>query len=134
MEYGAVKHSIMEQLRERGCRITKQRELLVDIILREQCNNCKEIYYMAAKQDPKIGMATVYRMMNTLEEMGALKWRSEYRLCEQERGHKGYLVEFQDSTSMELKQEVVNEILERGLDARGYLKGRKVRRVINVQA
>lgn len=133
-EYGMIKKSIIEQLRERGCRITKQRELLVDIILKERCNNCKEIYYMAAKQDPKIGIATVYRMMNTLEEIGALKWRNEYRICEQETKKTGYLVEFKDSSSIELKYEMVHEILERGLESRGYLRGRKIRRVVNAQA
>ncbi|MBQ7796534.1 MAG: transcriptional repressor [Lachnospiraceae bacterium] len=125
-----MKKVILEQLREQGCRITKQRELLVDIILKERCNNCKEIYYLAAKQDPNIGMATVYRMMNTLEEIGALKWRNEYRICEQEGSPKHCLVEFQDSSSMELKQEILHEILERGLEARGYLKGRRVKRVM----
>lgn len=129
MEYREIKHTIINQLREHGCRITKQRELLVDIILKEQCNNCKEIYYMAAKQDPKIGMATVYRMMNTLEEIGALKWRNEYRICEQEE-KKEYQIRFQDSSTIEVKREVVYEILERGLDARGCLKGRRIQRVI----
>ena len=54
-----MKNYILDQLRQRGCRITKQREVLIDVILREQCNNCKEIYYMAVKEDPDIGMATV---------------------------------------------------------------------------
>lgn len=130
-ENRAIKGAILDQLRERGCRITKQRELLVDIILREQCNNCKEIYYLAAKQDPKIGMATVYRMMNTLEEIGALKWRNEYRICEQDGTPvKSCLVEFHDSSSMELRPEMLSEILERGLEARGHLRGRKIRNVM----
>ena len=80
-----MKKHILNQLRESGCRITKQREVLVDVILREKCNNCKEIYYLAAKEDPSIGMATVYRMMNTLEEIGALKWRNEYKICDQRK-------------------------------------------------
>lgn len=130
MEYREIKHTIINQLREHGCRITKQRELLVDIILKEQCNNCKEIYYMAAKQDPKIGMATVYRMMNTLEEIGALKWRNEYRICEPEEEKREYRIRFQDSSTIEVKREVLYEILERGLDARGCLKGRRIQRVI----
>ena len=35
-------------------------------------NCCKEIYYEAVKKDPSIGIATVYRMMNLLEEIGAV--------------------------------------------------------------
>lgn len=39
------KENIIEKLRERGCRITKQRQILLDVILKEECSCCKEIYY-----------------------------------------------------------------------------------------
>ena len=57
---------VIQRLKEQGCRITKQRMVLLDIILNENCSSCKEIYYKASKIDPKIGTATVYRMINTL--------------------------------------------------------------------
>lgn len=127
----AAKDSILQQLRQRGCRITKQREILVDVILREQCSNCKEIYYMAVKEDPNIGMATVYRMMNVLEEIGALKWRNEYRICEKENAESGkWIVEFSDDSCIEMKDELFRNTVEHGLDVRGHLKGRYVKRVI----
>ena len=66
------KDIILQRLRNRGCRITKQRMMLLDIILNEECSCCKEIYYKASKLDPNIGTATVYRMINTLEEIGLL--------------------------------------------------------------
>lgn len=56
------REEILKKLREQGCRITKQRQLLLDIILQEEYSCCKEIYYKAAKQDSSIGIATVYRM------------------------------------------------------------------------
>ena len=43
------KEAILNRLRQRGCRITKQRMLLLDIILEEECSSCKEIYYKASK-------------------------------------------------------------------------------------
>ena len=58
------REEILKKLREQGCRITKQRQLLLDIILQEEYSCCKEIYYKAAKQDSSIGIATVYRMIN----------------------------------------------------------------------
>lgn len=58
---------VIQRLKEQGCRITKQRMVLLDIILNENCSSCKEIYYKASRIDPKIGTATVYRMINTLE-------------------------------------------------------------------
>ena len=36
---------IIQKLREQGCRITRQRRILLDIILEEECSCCKEIYY-----------------------------------------------------------------------------------------
>ena len=63
---------IVQKLRERGCRITKQRLMLLDIILEGECSCCKEIIYRASKKDSQIGTATVYRMINTLEEIGAV--------------------------------------------------------------
>ena len=65
--------AIVDRLRREGCRITKQRKIILDIILQEECTCCKEIYFLASKKDPNIGMATVYRMINLLEEIGALK-------------------------------------------------------------
>ena len=32
------KENIIEKLRERGCRITKQRQILLDVILKEECS------------------------------------------------------------------------------------------------
>ena len=59
---------IIQKLREQGCRITRQRRILLDIILEEECSCCKEIYYKALQKDSSIGPATVYRMVNTLEK------------------------------------------------------------------
>lgn len=76
------KEMVVKQLREKGCRITKQRLMLLDIILEEECSCCKEIYYRASKEDEKIGPATVYRMVNTLEEIGAISRKNMYRVKE----------------------------------------------------
>ena len=54
------KEQIIEKLKENGCRITKQRKMLIDIILENECSSCKEIFYKASQADEKIGVATVY--------------------------------------------------------------------------
>ena len=74
------KSYILQELRKNGCRITNQRQLLIDIILQDECCCCKEIYYQAIKKDPTIGMATVYRMVKTLEEPWMLKSKILYRI------------------------------------------------------
>ena len=75
------KDMIIQKLRERGCRITKQRLMLLDIILEEDCSSCKEIFYRASKRDKHIGSATVYRLINTLEEIGAINRRNMYKIA-----------------------------------------------------
>lgn len=76
MEYNkSQKQEILTILKEKGYRITSQRKLLIDIIFDEDCSCCKEIYYKAHKRDQTMGIATVYRMLNTLEEIGAIDRR-----------------------------------------------------------
>ncbi|MBT9777616.1 Fe2+/Zn2+ uptake regulation protein [Clostridium sp. MCC353] len=77
------KSFIIRTLKQNGCRITNQRRLLIDIILEDECCCCKEMYYQALEKDPTIGMATVYRMVKTLEETGLIHRKNMYRIsCE----------------------------------------------------
>lgn len=78
------KSYILRELKQHGCRITSQRQLLIDIILEDECCSCKEIYYQAIKSDPELGMATVYRMVRTMEEAGLIRRKNMYRIqCEE---------------------------------------------------
>ena len=74
------KEKVVKRLEENGCRMTKQRKILLDIILEEECASCKEIYYKSANEDDSIGIATVYRMINLLEEIGAINRKNMYRI------------------------------------------------------
>jgi len=80
MSVEAKKEYILKELKKHGCRITSQRQLLIDIILQDECCCCKEIYYRAAKRDSSIGLATVYRMVKTLEETGLIQRKNMYRI------------------------------------------------------
>lgn len=76
------KEPVLQLLKKKGCRITKQRKILLDIILQEECASCKDIYYKAVSMDSVIGMATVYRMVNLLEEIGAISRKNMYRISD----------------------------------------------------
>lgn len=78
------KEIVVQRLKEHGCRMTRQRRILLDVILQEECTCCKEIYYRASSMDEGIGAATVYRMVNLLEEIGAIDRKNMYRIscCE----------------------------------------------------
>ena len=52
------KEEVIHKLQGSGRRVTRQREMLLEIILDGSWSSCKEIYYEAAKRDPSIGLAT----------------------------------------------------------------------------
>ena len=76
------KDRVLEMFRQKGMRVTKQRILLLDIIFEKEYTSCKEVYYQARKRDKSIGIATVYRMLNTLRELGVFQEHTPYRLSE----------------------------------------------------
>ena len=123
---------ILTELKRNGFRITSQRRLLVDIILSDECSCCKEIYYKAVREDPSIGIATVYRMVKTLEEIGAIDRKNLYRIsceenCEFQEGCILVLKNKEKVTlSMEDFREAVNEVLRR----KGYREENDVEAVI----
>ena len=119
--------AIVDSLRREGCRITKQRKIILDIILQEECTCCKEIYFLASKKDSNIGMATIYRMINLLEEIGALKRKSAYRICDDRTQVPVCCVQLDDQTSIRLDNEKLCKIIEKGMESCGYLHSRRVR-------
>lgn len=125
------KELIIQKLREKGLRVTRQRLMLLDIILEEECSCCKEIYYRASRKDEKIGTATVYRMINTLEEIGAISRKNMYKVdCNPNcsRG-KACTIELEDNTVIELTGEKWDQIIQAGLQACGYTKGQRIQRI-----
>lgn len=122
------KEIIIEKLKENGCRITKQRLTLLDIILEENCSCCKEIYYKASRLDSRIGTATVYRMVNLLEEIGAISRKNMYTVIysPEAEENSAYVVELDDHSVRYLSRKDWNVVVREGLRACGYLKAQKV--------
>lgn len=123
------KEIILQKLKEQGLRITKQRLMLLDVILKEECSCCKEIYYRASKLDPKIGSATVYRMVNTLETIGAISRKNMYKIacgleCEIE---EACMIELDNGTVYHLSAPKWNAVILAGLKAQGYVKEERIK-------
>lgn len=122
------KEYILSKLRECGLRITNQRQLIIDCILKNEFSCCKEIYCQVCKIDPTIGIATVYRMINTLEEIGAINRKNMYHVCceEKETTIHSCMVQFDDQTQVNLSSDEWNRIVRAGLKSCGYLDNRNV--------
>ncbi len=119
------KQFIIQELKKRGFRITKQRRMLLDVILANECSSCKEIFFEATKKDDSIGTATVYRMVNLLEEIGAINRKNMYKVsypgeCNLE---EACIVELEDGTTHCLSAQEWNAVLEAGMNACGYTNG-----------
>lgn len=126
------KELVIRKLKGRGCRITKQRLMLLDVVLEENCASCKEIYYRASKLDPGIGTATVYRLVNLLEEIGAISRNNMYKIaygtdCGKENA---CMIELDDGTDRRLSGANWNRVLYEGLKACGYIENQKIRSVV----
>ena len=52
---------VLRELRRQGKRITGQRKVILDIILQQDWENCKDIYYEALKVDSSIGCWILWR-------------------------------------------------------------------------
>lgn len=124
---------ILDRLREHGLRITSQRKLIVDIIVNEQYSCCKEVYLIAHKRDNSIGIATVYRMINTLEEIGAIsrgslqKTDCNGRCCDMK---KGCTVVTQESKQIILSEKDIEEALKYIIEKNGYADVESIKAVL----
>ena len=128
------KEAVIARLKEQGCRITKQRLMLLDIILEEECSCCKEIFYRASQRDAGIGTATVYRMVNTLEEIGAISRKNMYKIscdnCDMNCIKENVcVVELDDKTVHHLSAQKWKSVIQAGMKACGYVTEQKIRSV-----
>lgn len=122
------KDQILQQFRQKGLRITKQRKLILDIVFEHECTCCKEIYYQALKRDKNVGIATVYRMVNALTDLGALKIHAPYRLsggC-----GNGCRVVLKNQAVVEFAPEEWQRILSDALQKKGYDGEPEIEKVI----
>lgn len=68
--------NILNNYRQKGKRITKQRITIIELLLHNQEKTCKELYYMAQKEALSISPATIYRTVKSLEEMGIIQYKT----------------------------------------------------------
>lgn len=78
--------------------------------------------------DKRIGPATVYRMVNILEEIGAISRKNMYKIsCTKECiAPDVYQIGLDDGTILQLNGEEWNRVVASGLKNCGYLKNQKV--------
>lgn len=129
--------TIYKMLRENGLRLTNQRKLIVDIIVNEEYSCCKEVYIIAHKRDSSIGIATVYRMLNVLEELGAIQRKNLQknsctgRCCDMKGG---CTIVTDQSKQIILSEEDLQEALKYIVEKNGYANIEEIKAVLVNQA
>ena len=126
------KDKILEMLRQRGMRVTKQRKLILDIVFAHECTCCKEIYYQALKEDKNMGIATVYRMVNVLTDLGVFQVNAPYRFSGQVAGDggNGCRIVLKNQKVVEFDQEEWRNLLTEALQRKGCADTSGIERVI----
>jgi Fur family ferric uptake transcriptional regulator len=66
-------HTLLADLRQRGFRITPQREMIVEIIAHSNTHlTAEQIYAQVSQRTHAVNLATVYRTLELLVETGAV--------------------------------------------------------------
>lgn len=114
---------LKEQFKSKGYKLTPQRRAIVDIIVdsKQKHLTAEEIYEQVKTNCPEIGLATVYRTILLLEEMGVIykldlnDGCSRYELANEDEHHRhhhlvcsscGSVSEVEDDLLEELESEV----------------------------
>ncbi|HEU0141398.1 MAG TPA: transcriptional repressor [Bryobacteraceae bacterium] len=70
-DMGMAIEDMKDSLRQRGIRLTRQRQILLDLIDKSgQHLDAEGLYQMAKERDPKLNRVTVYRTLKMLKEGG----------------------------------------------------------------
>ncbi len=113
---------LKEKLKETGFKITPQRRAIIEILLKNDSEHLssEEIYDLVRIDCPEIGLATVYRTMQLLDEIGAISKlnlddgciRYELNLNEEDAHHHHHLICKSCGKIIEVKEDLLDTIEE----------------------
>lgn len=116
---------IMTRCEARGLRMTDQRRVVARVIEAAADHpDVEELYARAAKEDPRISLATVYRTVKLLQEAGILDklefgdGRARYE--DAERDHHDHLIDVNSGRVIEFVDPDIEELQERIAARLGY--------------
>ena len=116
---------IIARCEAKGLRMTDQRRVVARVIGESEDHpDVEELYARAAKVDPKISIATVYRTVKLFEEAGILDklefgdGRARYE--DAERDHHDHLIDVNSGDVIEFVDPDIEELQERIAARLGY--------------
>ncbi len=125
-----MKEKVLEEFRRQGLRITKQRKLILDILLNHRFECKKAICCHVHQVDPTVGNATVYRMLQVLEQMGILCPEQSYEVHMQgKEPEKVCVIILKNHQKVILSQEEWESAFRDSLEKLGY-RSQEIEKVI----
>lgn len=126
-------NALKEELKKKGYKLTPQRRSIVDTIIENEGQHltAEEIYDKVKKDCPEIGLATVYRTILVLEELGVISRLdlndgcSRYEIVHSNEAHRhhhlicnlcGSVSEVQDDLLEELEESIEKQYKFKILD------------------
>lgn len=121
--------SFRDQLKERGLKLTTQRQAVLDVITEHEGEHlsCEEIYELVKKNNPDIGLATVYRTLLLLDRM-ELVYKldlddgcSRYELNKNKEDHRHHhLICMRCGSVQEVKDDLLESLEEQIFNENGF--------------
>ena len=117
--------SIIERCEAQGMRLTGQRRVIAQVLERADDHpDVEELHDRAARVDPGISIATVYRTVKLFEEAGILE-RHEFRdgrarYEDAERDHHDHLIDMNSGEVIEFVDPDIEALQERIAARLGY--------------
>lgn len=117
--------SIIERCEEHGLRLTEQRRIIARVLEEaEDHPDVEELHARAARVDPGISIATVYRTVKLFEEAGILERREflngRARYETADRDHHDHLIDIQSGEVIEFVDPEIEALQEKIAERLGY--------------
>jgi Fe2+ or Zn2+ uptake regulation protein len=123
--------------RSSGMRLTSQRRTILEVLEESEAHlNAEGIYHQAKARDPNISLATVYRTLAALTQLGLIEQRhltpddqrGYYETADQQHYHFtclrcGRVIEFDTPLISQIQEELADEMGVKVVEARLYLEG-----------
>lgn len=119
-EVGSLTEETLRKLEESGLRMTVQRRHIIDILTRSDCTSPKEVWYEAREFVPDLGIATVYRLINRLEQIGVLSKQRNLGM-RPETPELGTIKSGRGQKTLDARGTDLQELLRLGLISRGII-------------
>ncbi len=134
-------HKLEQKCIEAGLKMTNPRRVILGVLSHSEDHpSVEDVYERAKKEDSSISMATVYRTLGLLDELG-LVFRHEfsdddharYEVNTEHHHHlididSGKVVEFQNDKIEKMKQKIAQELGYELVECRLELYGRKLKK------